>query len=316
MKRAFYKITIIVAVVLFNFMDMSAQKAFTPPSIMLVPDLVYCVNNGYTTTGADGEVIADYEAALSKDATLHSVLLQIAQLIKERNSEIVIVDLEEAINNAKSDAMMALSNNGDDSENVDEGIIRNSNADLLVKIHFDLIKTGPQYQVSYTMKGTDPYTSSIFAPIEGLGMPSTAASPVALLREAVYNNMDGFLAMLLKYYNNMLQGGRMVSFDIKVRGNSDLSMSTKLGQYTLMEEIEDFLYDNSVEGKGIENVRSGSSFMQYKGIYIPLIATIRGRQRKQGAKDLAQKLVNFLAEKNVKAEYKVLGLGKVNIYLE
>lgn len=293
------------------------QKSLTPPSVMIVPDLIYCSNNGYTTTGPDGETVADYEKALTQDPTLNSALTQIAQAIKERNSEIVIIDLLEAINNTKADELMALANNGDESESADESIIRNSNADILVKINFDLIKNGPNYQVSYTMKGTDPYTGSTFAPVEGLGDPSTSASPAVLLREAVYNNMDGFMDLMLRYYYNMVNGGgRMVAFEIKTRDGSGLSMDQKVGQYTLREEIEDFLYDNSVEGKGIENVRTGNTFMQYKGVYIPVVATIRGRQRKQGAKDVAQKLVNFLGEKNITAQYKVVGLGKVYIYLE
>lgn len=316
MKRIIFNTIVAICAIMVNFELAYSQKSFTPPSVMIVPDLVYCMNNGYTSEGPNGETIADYEKALTQDPTLNSALTQISQLIKERNSEIVIIDLPEAINNAKADEMMASSNNGDDSENVDEAIIRNSNADLLIKVNFDLIKNGPQYQVSYTIKGTDPYTSSNFAPIEGLGSPSTATSPIALLREAVYNNMDGFLDMLLKYYNNMLTGGRMVAFDIKIRSNSSMTMNAKIGQYTLMEEIEDFLYDNSIEGKGIENVRSGNTFMQYKGVYIPLISTIRGRQRKQGAKDVAQKLVNYLAEKQISADYKVMGLGKVYVYID
>lgn len=181
MKLSLYKSIPAIVAILAGGITSSAQKVLTPPSIMIVPDIVYCNTNGYTVTGAGGEKIADYEAALAQDPTLHSVLTQIAQLIKERNSEIVIVDLIEAINNAKSDEMMAIANSGSESENIDETIIRNSNADLLVKVHFDLIKNGPQYQVSYTLNGTDPYTSSNFAPIEGLGKPSTAASPVALL---------------------------------------------------------------------------------------------------------------------------------------
>ena len=63
-------------------------------------------------------------------------------------------------------------------------------------------------------------------------------------------------------------------------------------------------------------MQSGDTFMKYQGVYIPLSATIRGRQRKQGAKDVAQRLVNYLAENNVTAEYKIRGLGKVNIYIK
>ena len=93
-------------------------------------------------------------------------------------------------------------------------------------------------------------------------------------------------------------------------------MNSKVGDITLREFIEDFMFDNSVEGNGTERVKSGATFMQYQGVYIPLISTIRGRQRKQGAKDVAQKLVNELSAKGVNAEFKVRGLGKVNLYIK
>jgi hypothetical protein len=237
-------------------------------------------------------------------------------LITDRNSDIVIVDIIEAINNAKADRAMAAANAGDESESVDEAIIRNSEADILVKVQFDLVKNGPQYRVSYVLNGTDAYTSRNFAPVSGLGKPSTSANPVALLREAVFENMEAFTGKLLSYYTSMVSKGRMVAFEIKTTSTASVNMNSKVGQYTLREQIEDFLYDNSVDGNGLERVQSGNSFLRYQGVYVPLISTIRGRQRKQGAKDVAQKLVNFLESNGVSAEYKIRGLGKVNIYIK
>lgn len=296
-----------------------AQKAMTPPHVMIVPDLIYCKAHGYVQefdNMGKQEIVPDYEKALSEDPSLHAVLIQVAQLITDRNSEIVIVDLIEAINNAKADAAMAAANAGDQSESVDEAIIRNSEADILVKVQFDLLRNGPQYQVSYTITGTDAYTNSMFAPISGMGAPSTSANPVVLLREAVFSNMDAFLTKMLSYYSNMINKGRMVAFDIKTTSTSSVTMNSKVGEYTLREQIEDFLYDNSVDGNGTERVKGGSSFLQYDGVYIPLISTIRGRQRKQGAKDVAQKLISFLEQYNIEAEYKIKGLGKVIIYIK
>lgn len=298
---------------------LSAQKLMTPPHVMVVPDMVYCKSHGFVqevNNGGIPETVPDYERALSEDASLHSVLVQIAQLITDRNEDIVIIDLLEAINNMKSDAAMSSANDGDMSESVDEAIIRNSEADILVKVQFDLLKHGPQYQVSYTITGTDAYTNRMFAPIEGMGAPSTSANPVVLLREAVYGNMDAFLRKMLSYYQSMQTKGRMVAFEIKIASSSSVKMSSKVGQYTLREQIEDFLYDNSVGGNGLERVKSGATFLQYQGIYIPLISTIRGRQRKQGAKDVAQKLVDFLNGQSIDCEYKIRGLGKVNIYIK
>lgn len=296
-----------------------AQKVMTPPHVMVVPDLIYCKSHGFTQQFDNNgitEVIPDYERALSEDPSLHAALTQVAQLITDRNSDIVIVDIIEAINNAKADRAMAAANAGDESESVDEAIIRNSEADILVKVQFDLVKNGPEYRVSYVLNGTDAYTSRNFAPVSGLGKPSTSANPVALLREAVFENMEAFTGKLLSYYTSMVSKGRMVAFEIKTTSTASVNMNSKVGQYTLREQIEDFLYDNSVDGNGLERVQSGSSFLRYQGVYVPLISTIRGRQRKQGAKDIAQKLVNFLESNGVTADYKIRGLGKVNIYIK
>ena len=293
-----------------------AQKAMTPPHVMVVPDLIFCKANGYIrqfNNNGVTETIPDYERALSEDPSLHAVLTQIKQLIAENNSDIVLIDLIEAINNAKADHAMSEANFGDQSESIEESIIRNSEADILIKVQYDIAQHGPQYQISYTPNGTEAYTNRNFAPVEGMGKPSTSANPVVLLREAVYDNMKPFLDLMLSYYNNMITKGRMVAFDIKTTGG--VNMNTKVGQYSLREQIEDFLYDNSVDGNGLERVKGGNTFLQYQGVYIPLVTTIRGRQRKQGAKDVAQKLVNFLEENGVNADFKIRGLGKVNIYI-
>lgn len=313
------KILFVIAVTFCVVYSSMAQKVMTPPHVMVVPDMIYCKSHGYVRQFDNmgiTETVPDYEKALSEDPSLHSVLTQIAQLITDRNESIVIVDLLEAINNAKADAAMAAANDGDQSESVDEAIIRNSEADILVKVQFETLKNGPQSQVSYTLTGTDAYTNQMFAPISGIGSPSTSANTAVLLREAVFGNMDAFLSKMLSFYQNMTVKGRMVAFDIKVASTASVNMNSKVGEYTLREQIEDFLYDNSVDGNGLERVKSGNTFLQYQGVYIPLVATIRGRQRKQGAKDVAQKLVNFLGQNNINSEYKIRGLGKVNIYIK
>ena len=296
-----------------------AQKAMTPPHVMVVPDLIYCKTHGFVQEFNNNgimEVVPDYERALTEDPTLHAALTQVAQLITDRNEDIVIIDLIEAINSAKTDAMMAAANGGDDSESIEEAIIRNSEADILVKVQYDLLKHGPQYQVSYVMTGTDAYTNRAFAPISGMGEPSTSANPVILLREAVFANMDDFLGKMLSYYIGMLKKGRMVAFDIKTTSTSSVNMNSQVNGHSLREWVDDFLYDNTVDGAGVERVKSGNTFLQYQGVYIPLTFTNSfGKQRRQAAKDVAQRLVNFLDGMGVPADFKIRGLGKVNIYI-
>ncbi len=314
MKRIILSLAILAAVCC----AVAAQKPLTPPRMMIVPDITLCKQKGYTqqfNSGGATVTVPDYERALQSDASLRAVLTQIAQLITDRNDQIVIVDLAEAINAARADRAISDANFGDVSESVEEAVIRNSNADILIKVGYSVVSSGPQRRISYTLNGIDPYTQHTFAPVEGMGEPSTASAPEVLIREAVYANMDPFLRKMLTYYQNMCTNGRMVAFDIKTVSGASVDFNTKVGPYTLREVIEDFLYDNSVDGRGIENVKGGATFMQYTGVYIPLESTIRGRQRKQGAKDVAQRLVNYLAERGVTADFKIQGLGKVNIFI-
>ena len=318
MKHLAWAVACALSAVLAISGDAVAQKVMTPPHIMIVPDFIYCKNHGYTQTFDNNgitEEIPDYERALSEDPTLHGALTQIASLINERNGDIVIIDLQECVNNAKKDAAMSSANGGDLSESIEEAIIRNSNADILVKLQYDMLKTGPEYRVNYTLRGTDAYTANTFAPLEGVGKPSTSANPVLLLREAIYGSMDDFLSRMLRHYSSMTTKGRMVAFDIKTTGTSAHNMNSRVGDLTLREVIDDFLYDNSVDGGGLERVKGGNTFLQYEGIYIPLTGNVRGRVRRQGAKDVAQRLSNHLASLGVTADYKIVGLGKVNMFI-
>lgn len=311
-------IALLATMFIFMSGNVMAQKVMTPPHVMIVPDLIYCKAHGYTQTFDNNgvtEEIPDYERALTDDPSLHGALTQIASLINERNGDIVIIDLQECINNAKKDAALSSANGGDQSESIEEAIIRNSNADILIKLQYDLLKNGPQYCVNYTIRGTDAYTSNMFAPLEGVGAPSTSANPVLLLREAIYGSMDSFLERMLRHYSSMTTKGRMVAFDIKTTNTSAHNMNSVLGELTLREAIDDFLYDNSVDGGGLERVKGGDTFLQYEGVYIPLTGNIRGRVRRQGAKDVAQRLTNHLATLGVTADFKIIGLGKVNIFI-
>ena len=77
------RILTIVIVLLARIGSVWAQKAMTPPHVMVVPDMIYCKAHGFTQQFNDNGAsvtVPDYEKALSEDPTLHSVLIQVAQL--------------------------------------------------------------------------------------------------------------------------------------------------------------------------------------------------------------------------------------------
>ena len=127
--------------------------------------------------------------------------------------------------------------------------------------------------------------------------------------------MDAFLEKVLAYYTNMVKNGRQVAINFKVTNGAGLTMDSKVGNNLLKEVIDDCLYDLSVDGNGLERVRGGSNFLNYSGIYIPLFANVRGRERKQKTEDVARKVSAMLESHNIKSHYTTVGLGKVNFYI-
>ena len=314
MKRIFFLIPLLCLV-----LTVQAQKTMSPPSIMVVPDDIYCKTHGYTQPFNNRGVTEerpDYKRALTEDHDMHAVLTQIKELIMERNSKFRIIDLMTTIQSYEQAAVMNASNMADESESVDEAIIRNSNADVLIKVDFNIVKEGPERQAQFTITATDAYTNQQFAPVSGLGSPSTAASAATLMREAVFGKMDAFLQQVLNHYTNMLTDGRAVAFYFNIQQGSDTNMTTMVGEYSLGDVIDDLLYDNSVDGTGMEQVQGGDTFRYYNAVHIPLMADVRGRMRKQSAMNVAQRITRELQQKyQLECSCKMAGLGKVYIYI-
>jgi len=303
------------------------RKAMSPPTIMIIPDDIYCNEHGYVVEFNDQgkkSTRPDYGKALGSDANLQGILTQIASLIQERSSTIEIVDINSAINASNMTEVLGQSNGADDSESIDEMIIRNANADFLVKVNFHELKKGPFSQMQVTLIGVDAYTGFQVAPIEGLSQQTSSASAAVLAREAVFSKMDGFLEKMLTYYSNMIEGGRCAAFEFKILDGSAFNMNSnvtitldgKAEKMKLREAIDELLYINSVDGKGLEKVRGGRTFLSYSSVYVPLFATVRGRERKQSATMVIDRIASALSDAGIDCETKAIGLGKVYVYIK
>ena len=295
------------------------DKLMSPPRVMVVPDDSYCSAHGYTYTisSTNGEEQRpDYKRAIREDQTLNAVLTQVKELIMERNDRFKIVDLLTSVDMYDDDQVMNLLNAADDSETDDEAILRSADADILIKLNFEILKTGPQRQAQVTLIGADAYTGQQFAPVSGVGTPSTSVNSAVLVREAVYNKMDDFLQFVLNYYANMETQGRAVAFYFRMQEDSEVDMNTRLGELTLAQIIEDSLYDNSVDGIGLEQSQGGASFLNFPSVHIPLTAEVRGHQRRQSAANVAERIAETLDGYDVECIIKQAGLGKVYVYLK
>ena len=283
-----------------------------PPRILVVPHNIYCNKHGYMLEGN----VPDYSKALLNDQNLSNVLSQVKSRIQERNKGFELVELSQAIANSKENEMLSLAHDGADSESIDEAIQRASEADVIVKVDFNINANGPQKSMHITIEGVDAFTGNAISIVEGETRPSTSSAASTLAREAVYNKMDGFLNNLLANYQMWVEKGRPIKIEVKATNSSSLNLRSTVGDGLVYEHVEDFLLDNSKDQRGV-NGSGSSTLYTYAGVYFPLqIKGRRDRIVKLSANTVGRKLQTYLEGVGIKSEFFTKGPGHLVVYIK
>lgn len=283
-----------------------------PPRLMVVPADIYCNTHGFMGEGN----VPDYQKAINSDQALTNVLNQIRSLIQSRNQGFEIVELNTAINNSKENQMLSVAYDGSEAESIQEAILRASEADVIVKVDFNIDPNGPSKSMHVTIDGIDAFTGNSIAIAEGTSAPSTASGSAVLAREAVYNKMDEFLNKLLSNYKMWAQKGRPINIELVATSTSKHNLKSKVGDGMVYEHVEDFFYDNSKDQRGI--VGSGSAMIyKYRGVYFPLqIPGRKGRVTKLTANAIGANIQNYLESVGIESDFFTKGPGHLFIYIK
>ncbi|KAF5081725.1 hypothetical protein DSECCO2_106940 [anaerobic digester metagenome] len=304
--------------ILFAALAMGQAKK---PTIMVVPSDQFCISRGYSMTFDNQGVkqtLPDYKAALQSDPDLRLVITKMGQMMAERGFP--LKDLEQELKNiAQESAEMALLTSSSSGSEMAESPIdmlkRTAKADIIMDLDFEVKKKGPQKYIVFNLKGLDAYTSKQVSGVAGAGSPSSAASAELLLEEAVLSHMDNFNGGLMRHFEDMFANGREVKIMIRVWANWGENLESYFSingdEKELTEHIEDWLYDNTVQGRyslsdGTEN------FMKLEQVRIPMMRTdAKGRERAVDTRSFVNDLNKYLRD-NLEITSKVYlrGLGE------
>lgn len=293
-------------------LSLCGQTQMDPPRLLVVPHDIYCNKHGYMLEGST----PDYAKALLNDQILSNVLNQVKELIQDRNQGFELVELSQAISNSKENEMLSLAHDGADSESIDEAIIRASEADVIVKVDFNINANGPQKSMHITIDGVDAFTGKSISIVTGETRPSTSSAASTLAREAVYNQMDGFLNKLLTNYQMWVEKGRPLSIELKATASSALNLKSTVGDGMVYEHVEDFLLDNAKNERGV-NGSGSSTLYRYPGVYFPLqVKGRRDRTVKLTANTVGANLQRYLESLGIQSEFFTKGPGHLIVYIK
>ena len=306
MKRVFiFSIVIMLTSLSFG----QAKK----PTLMVVPADNWCVANNYVDKINDQGAIKDvpnYKRALQNSSECYNVITKINTLMSDRSFPLKDLSavLKSMANNTVMDIVTTSSSGAELAESTLDLIKRNSNADIILELNWQVNTIGPKKSITYSLAAKDSYTDKQIAGAQGTGTPSFSAELPVLLEEAVIANMDNFCAQLQAHFDDMMVNGREVTMEVKVVDDgSGIDMSTEYEGQELTDIIDDWVSDNSMKHR--YNLSQGSdNFLKFEQIRIPLY---QANGRPNDTRRWTRELSKFLTAKyQIPSKVDIRGLGK------
>lgn len=298
------------------FMLLGINYAFSQakkPTIMVVPEDIWCNQNGYTNefdNQGTKMTLPDYAKAFQNNSDLHLVIAKINELMTERGFP--LKDLEACLktlkNESAEDALLTSKSGSEVNENPIDKLKKVAKADILMQIAWTVNQTGPKKSITFVLKGMDAYTDKQIAGASGTGLPSFTAELPVLLEEAVLSHLDNFNSQLQKHFDDLFTNGREIILRIKTFGSN--SLETEIEGEELGKHIEDWVHDNTEKNR-FSTSDATENMMLFEQVRIPLYDA---NNRAVDARSWARGLQKMLKEKyKIEAKLMMKGLGQATI---
>lgn len=308
------KLKLFVSVALLMVCSIGAFCQAKKPTLMVVPSDAWCKEHGFEQTfdnQGTTESIPDYQAALSTDKQLNSVISKINTLMADRGFP--LKDLQQNIKNiatlSTEDRLITSKNTGEAiTESSLDRLRRTAKADIILEIDWTVNTVGPKNSITYNLRALDAYSNKQVAGAQGTGKGSFSAEIPVLLEEAVQDHMDSFVERLQAHFDDLLTNGREVVLDMRVFDGTDIDFEKEFGEYDLSEVIDNWLEDNCVNHR-FSKSDATESMILYEQVRIPLYKANGAAQDTYGfARDLARYLAK--APYNITVKTVNRGLGR------
>lgn len=307
-------ILLIVAVVCFQSAFTQAKK----PTLMVVPSMNWCFQNGYMLSyNNQGSIvqIPDYQRALIENPEIIPVITKIGEIFANR--EFPIKDLAAEMNSVQSQSsemsMLTSKSGSNVSESPYDLLKKKAKADIIIALSWTVNQIGPKKSITFTLQGLDAYTSKQVAGATGTGAQSFSTELPILLEEAVLTHMDNFVAGIQRHFDDLFANGREISVSISKFDSWDNDLESEYNGIELSDIIDDWMAKNTVKGR-YSLTDATENFMEFKQVRIPLYDT-------NGTALDARKAMRPLSDFLKNAPYSIVnklttkGLGEVTIVL-
>lgn len=161
---------------------------------------------------------------------------------------------------------------GDSQSSEEDILLKNSGADILVRVDFNLQKgTDGCNKAKIILSARYTITGENLSPQNGESNCIYTNDISKLTEKAVESIQEDFLAELQNSFSKIIEEGMIAKVDFVLEPNSQVNFDMEVGNdgYLLSEVISDWLKKNAYKGVAISS-GSTSTVISYKEIKIPL----------------------------------------------
>lgn len=283
------------------------------PTLMILPSDNWCTQRFFTTVYEFQGVktrVPNYQQAFQEDTELPQVISRIGQLLTDRGYS--VKDAEQEIKNisireAESNVITSRTSGATIDETPLDILKRRIKSDVVIQIWWQVHKNK---SVSFTLEAFDSYTSKRIA--TSAGIVENVGEIPHTLEKAVSQNIQKFDLQMMQWYERMCGSGREIVLTIKCWDNWDKDLETEFGGIELIDCIQKWLSDNTVNGSfNLSDATEVSA--QFEQVLIPLFEDNQAVDARAFATKLRKYLQKF--PYNIQSKVIIRGLGEAILIL-
>ncbi len=294
----------------------SAQEK--KPTLMILPSDNWCEARYFMTTYDNQGMkvkTPNYQQAFVEDSELPLVISKVGGILTSLGYSVKDAEMEtKAVyaRMAEDNLTMSKTSGATISESPLDMIKRRAKMDIVIQIWWKINKEATGKSVSFILEAFDSYTSKRIATSSGTGSASSEIAPV-MLEQAVKDNIREFDLQMTKYYQEMEAKGREIVLNVRVWDNWENDLETEFGGDELLDCIQDWLADNTVNGN-FNLSDATENFAQFEQVRIPLYDA---KGRAMDARSFVNELRKYLSAEpfNITSKVMLRGLGEANLIL-
>lgn len=285
---------------------------------MILPSDNWCEARYFMTTYDNQGMkvkTPNYQQAFVEDSELPLVISKVGGILTSLGYSVKDAEMEtKAVyaRMAEDNLTMSKTSGATISESPLDMIKRRAKMDIVIQIWWKINKEATGKSVSFILEAFDSYTSKRIATSSGTGSASSEIVPV-MLEQAVKDNIREFDLQMTKYYQEMEAKGREIVLNVRVWDNWENDLETEFGGDELLDCIQDWLADNTVNGS-FNLSDATENFAQFEQVRIPLYDA---KGRAMDARSFVNELRKYLSAEpfNITSKVMLRGLGEANLIL-